>query len=137
MNWRTFGDSCYQFNVHGSQALTWEMAEEECNSFNGAALISILNTKEQTYIAKELRDISSNQVWIGLNDRKSEGVFKWSDVSAVSYVNWAPSEPLVGSPAEDHDCVALDPNADSGTWTTTSCTSRKGYICKSKRGEEN
>ena len=136
INWLPFQDSCYLFNVHNAQAASWDNAKKACTAFKGAELISILSPQEQLYIEKRLKDMKvTNDIWIGLNDRKSEGLYTWTDRSVVSYKNWAYMEPSNGFLAAYKNCVTL--NANSGTWETSYCSWHKGYVCKQKNGEEN
>ena len=135
MNWRTFGDSCYQFNVHTAHHATWESAETACTTFQGAELVSVLDAKEQNYILKELKGMKITQVWLGLNDRSKEGTFQWSDRSVVKYVHWASHEPSKGVLAGEQDCVLMDATSRNGSWSPNSCTLKTGYICKRQIGE--
>ncbi|KAH3821446.1 hypothetical protein DPMN_123210 [Dreissena polymorpha] len=64
-----------------------------------------------------MRHNPSSPVWIGLNDRKNEGQFVWTDGQAVNYANWLPGHVTHGS---DEDCVALLPS-NNGSWDDFSC----------------
>lgn len=100
-------------------------------------LISINNAKEQAYILRELRDLRvSKPVWLGLNDRKAEGRYEWSDKSPVTYKNWAPREPRSGFIVGFSDCSVIDTNTQNGTWSSSYCFFRHGYICKRKIGKK-
>uniref|UniRef100_A0A3Q2VLE5 Mannose receptor, C type 1b n=1 Tax=Haplochromis burtoni TaxID=8153 RepID=A0A3Q2VLE5_HAPBU len=50
---------------------------------------------------------STDELWIGLNDRNRERLFVWSDHSPVSYTSWDSREPTVTSEQEDYDCPCL------------------------------
>tara|TARA_Y100001968_G_scaffold291782_1_gene296484 strand:+ start:220 stop:1167 length:948 start_codon:yes stop_codon:yes gene_type:complete len=94
----TRGDSKYVV-VKGS---TWEEAQANSNKLGGH-LTSINDKEENDYLINELygpNKVSdqlvgpgNNSVWIGFNDRKSEG--SWEQVSGEkkSFTNWAPGEP--------------------------------------------
>ena len=133
LNWKSLGDYCYQFNVHGAQYKVWVDAEKACMSFNGSTeLISISSAAENAFVLSQLKDMRVSQVWIGLNDRKVEGRYEWSDKSINTYKNWAPLEPSAGVIS---DCTLIDGNTQNGTWSTSPCFVRRGYICKRKMGQ--
>ena len=131
----TFGDSCYQFNVHAAQYQTWSNAQKACTAIQGADLVSVTNADEQSFLLKELKDMKKTYSWIGLNDLQREGIFLWSDRNPVEYKNWAAYQPGTGFWAQYRDCVTLQANTQNGTWATSSCYTSRGYVCKKKRGE--
>ena len=67
-------------------------------------------------------------VFIGLNDNKTEGVFVWSDGSTVTYENWEDNEPNDGFNMSD--CVILDGSSSRGKWNDTPCIMWYKYVCK-------
>lgn len=113
-------------------------AEKACMSYNGSTeLISISSAAENAYVLRQLRDMRVTQlVWTGLNDRKVEGRYEWSDKSTYTYKNWAPLEPSNGVVGLISDCTVIDSNNQNGTWSMLSCFSNRGYICKRKIGKE-
>lgn len=48
----------------------------------------------------------TDELWIGLNDQKTQNLFEWSDRSHVTFANW-----LVGEPSHvsflKEDCVLM------------------------------
>ena len=69
--------------------------------------------------------------WIGLNDRRSESQFVWSDgtsYNASVYSNWKPGEPNDAGASED--CVELH---NTG-WNDRDCKTEFGYICEKPKG---
>jgi len=112
-------------------------AEKACLSFNGSTeLISISSAAENAFVLRQLKDMRVSQVWIGLNDRKVEGRYEWSDKSTSTYKNWAPLEPSTGIAGQMSDCTVIDGNTQNGMWSTSPCFLRRGYICKRKIGKE-
>lgn len=106
-------------------------------SFNGSTeLISISSAAENSFVLRQLKDMRISQVWIGLNDRKVEGRYEWSDKSTYTYKNWAPLEPSTGVAGKISDCAVIDGSTQNGTWSTSLCGIRRGYICKRKIGKE-
>lgn len=79
VNWVTFGDSCFEFNTHPAQAITWSQARDACKSTDGAHLASILSSDEQMFVWQQLQDLKAGNIWLGLNDITKEGLFVWSD----------------------------------------------------------
>lgn len=48
---------------------------------------------------------STDELWIGLNDKKTEGLFDWSDQSTVSFTSWELGKPAA-TPGQE-DCVLI------------------------------
>ena len=101
-------------------------------------LLSITSEAEQAFILQQLRDMRvSRQVWLGLNDRKVEGRYEWSDKSVVKYKNWGANQPPMGGlSALIFDCTVIDPDTVNGTWSISSCSNFRGYICKRRLGKK-
>ena len=137
LNWRGFGDYCYQFNIHGAHAKSWLDAEKACMSHNsGTELVSISAGAEQDFLLKYLKDMRIPQIWIGLNDRKQEGTYVWTDKSSLTYKNWAPKQPSNGFFGTYADCARMDADNQNGTWSMAMCRNKFGYVCKRKNGEK-
>lgn len=47
----------------------------------------------------------TDELWIGLNDRKTEGLFDWSDHATVSFTSWEYGKPA--SATNTKDCVFI------------------------------
>ncbi|KAF3858067.1 hypothetical protein F7725_011268 [Dissostichus mawsoni] len=73
--WIPYNGHC--FNLNRTQK-TWPDAQRDCR-FEGGDLATIRNVEDQT---------STDELWIGLNDRKTEGQFDWIDHSTVSFTSW-------------------------------------------------
>lgn len=76
------------------------------------------------------------QVWIGLNDRKVEGRYEWSDKFIFIYKNWIFLELFGGVVGRIFDCTVIDGNIQNGIWSMFFCFFIRGYICKRKIGKE-
>jgi glucose/arabinose dehydrogenase len=83
----TYNGNEYQLT---SAALTWQQAEAEAVSLGGH-LVTINDLAEQRWLASTFND--GQKLWIGLNDRTTEGQFQWTSGQAVNYTNWAPGTP--------------------------------------------
>ncbi|XP_069120617.1 macrophage mannose receptor 1-like isoform X2 [Argopecten irradians] len=115
-------NNCYQFQ---DQQLDWNDARTTCRH-QGGDLLSIESREEQFYIAARIQTMSSIAMWIGANDRGSEGGWTWTDRSPFAYLNWQSGEP--NDLHHNEDCGAIF--TQKGTWADYSCIQRNGYICK-------
>ena len=131
-DWTLFGDHCYQFNLAESQFKNWTGAKQACESIGDfSSLVSIQNESENAFLTKEISSVAKSAVWIGLNDRQSENVFKWSDSSAADYRNWIQKNSR-NRPWKD--CTVLMGMRTDGAWSTELCSAPRRYICKRKKG---
>lgn len=48
---------------------------------------------------------STDELWIGLNDKNKERLFDWSDHSTVRFTSWESGNPALSTDAED--CVLM------------------------------
>ena len=67
---------------------------------------------------------SDGDVWIGYNDRESEGDWTWTDKMTSSYTNWNEASPNNGGVS----CALL--KSPSGSWQDESCQKTHDFICK-------
>ncbi|XP_037095140.1 secretory phospholipase A2 receptor-like [Syngnathus acus] len=108
-----YSDFCYL--IRRQPMVTWEEAEETCQSFGGN-LLSIADSHEQSFIhgIKTLAGID----WMWLGTKSPLHVLsKWTDGSPVSYVKLKKTA--------QYDCVAFHDN-----WAHCGCNNQLGYICK-------
>lgn len=68
------------------------------------ALRSFLSTISRSHTFSQSA-ASSDELWIGFNDIRTEGLFDWSDHSSVSFTSWTFGKPAVSTDAED--CVLI------------------------------
>ena len=73
-----------------SSAKSWEDAQTEAKSVGGN-LVTINNAAEETWLQQNFG--TSEQLWIGLTDRNTEGMFEWVNGETATYRNWSPGEP--------------------------------------------
>uniref|UniRef100_A0A3Q3KWV0 Mannose receptor, C type 1b n=1 Tax=Mastacembelus armatus TaxID=205130 RepID=A0A3Q3KWV0_9TELE len=104
----------------------WTDAQKECRKEHGD-LVSIRNVEDQSFVISQLGYASSDELWIGLNDRKIEGLFDWSDQSTVGFTSWQYGKPSVSATAEEDDCVLI--SQEKGNWEDRSCDEQHGFIC--------
>ena len=130
--WHGYGNSCYLFRIRSLhvRGLNWDNARSYCLSFDGD-LVSVANRSEMEFIKNETSKAGSEYFWIGLNDRRKENVFVWSDGTPYNksiYSNWYPNEP---NDSGGEDCVELFPTQ----WNDNSCMKEKSYICERPKGK--
>lgn len=116
---------------------TWSEAEAECVSMGGH-LVRIASESDNETVYGLAIDIPDESIWLGYNERESEGTWVWSDGGPTDYENWREDEPGGGFPTTDEDCVALlhthlAPPEYAGTWVDENCETAGwvgGYACQ-------
>ncbi|XP_071789139.1 uncharacterized protein [Asterias amurensis] len=122
--WGRYKGFCYFANL---AALEFAEAEKACKN-QGAEMASILDMNANNFLRANIYEKTKTitRYWIGLNDKKTEMLYEWSDGTPVTYTNWYAHEP---NDANGEDCVEI--YTDIGYWNDLNC---KGYtfssICK-------
>ena len=107
-----------------SSFVTWDEAAGDCAEM-GYHLASIEDNDAMSLLHAELGP-NNEDVWIGLNDRSTEGVYAWSDGTSVGYTYWGDAEPTGGG---DVDCVELDRQI-GGRWNDKGCDDENAFLCE-------
>ncbi|NXR67350.1 MRC1 protein, partial [Rhadina sibilatrix] len=141
--WVPYVDHCYKI-FRDSKG--WEGALASCQK-EGSHLASIQSLEEHNFIVSQLgysevpKEVLSlfpsleptDKLWIGLNDRKVQMYFEWSDGTPVTYTKWH-----LGEPSTTHnrpeDCVLI--KGQNGYWADHICEKKAGYICKRKASSQ-
>ncbi|XP_070537335.1 macrophage mannose receptor 1-like [Ptychodera flava] len=119
---------CYSFNGKDIM-VTWAAARGNCRSRGpGADLVAIHSRELQAFLTSYMREMNYS-LWIGLNDRKSEGVWRWTDGSEVNYLNWAPNEP---NGETEENCCEISPGF-GGLWNDWKCSESAAFICQEEK----
>ena len=77
----------------------------------------------------------NSNVWTGLNDLKTKGVYEWSDNSTVRWTKW-----YAGQPDErrtDESCVYMSLDRSKRGWMfwrDGNCSSTFAFMCKKTVG---
>ena len=111
------------------RGLNWDNARGECLSYGGD-LVSVANKSEMDFIYSKSSQVRNELYWIGLNDRRNESLFVWSDGTPYNgsvYNNWHPNEP---NDRAGEDCVELH----GRKWNDDSCKKEYSYICERPKG---
>ncbi|XP_069013849.1 macrophage mannose receptor 1-like [Embiotoca jacksoni] len=119
--WLPYNGHCFLLN---RTQKAWSDAQVACRT-EGGDLVSIHNVEDQHFIISQLGYASTDELWIGLNDRRTEGLFDWIDSSAVNFTSWESENPTVSNNTED--CVLI--SGEKGNWTDRVCDERHGFIC--------
>ena len=128
--WDEFENSCYIVSARfrSSQRLNWQLARAVCLGFGGD-LVTIESEREMEFL-KNRTSVFKGLFWIGLNDRKTEGHFVWSDGTQFKssvYSNWRKGQP---DNWREENCVELNQKG----WNDLACFVFIFYICERPKG---
>ncbi|KAH0627501.1 hypothetical protein JD844_003272 [Phrynosoma platyrhinos] len=123
--WIAYAGYCY--HLHRGLK-TWKDALSFCRKADGD-LISIHNIEEYSFVISQLGYKSTDFLWIGLNDQKTQMYFEWSDGTSVRFTKWQRGEPTHVNNRQE-DCVIM--SGENGDWADHYCEEELGYICKGK-----
>ncbi|MEL6740868.1 MAG: trypsin-like serine protease [Planctomycetota bacterium] len=130
--WIKLRDQCYR--VRRGTIATWERAQEECRTRHNATLAVIKSDDQQHFLANLMFTYSARgnppAYWIGLNDRRRDGEFVWSDGSALrggDYERWSSRAKL--RQQRFRACVAVSRLYDM-RWIDQACSREYGAVCQ-------
>ncbi|XP_020833804.1 CD209 antigen isoform X3 [Phascolarctos cinereus] len=118
-DWKLYKDSCYHFSVYRKP---WEAARGACEA-DDSNLVIISSSEEQKYLNQ--RADSNHRWWVGLSDKKKEGLWHWVDGTTLKQAFWNAGEP---NNAGDEDCCELT----SQGWNDAPCSKENFWICEKK-----
>ncbi|XP_070774848.1 macrophage mannose receptor 1-like [Enoplosus armatus] len=119
--WIPYNGHCFHLN---RTQKTWSDAQRQCRN-EGGDLVSIRNVEDQSFVISQLGYASTDELWIGLNDRQTERLFDWIDHSTVSFTSWEFGKPAVATDIKD--CVLI--RGENGNWADHVCEEKHGFIC--------
>nr|XP_029135377.1 CD209 antigen-like protein C [Labrus bergylta] len=126
--WMSFIGSCYLFS---DRTKTWQDSRQDCR-VRGADLVVVDSFGEQEFITDNI----VSHTWIGLSDSDNEGIWKWTDGTALTQAYWVRGEPNNdgGNPGIDEDCGHLYDlsliNIKEENWNDDRCDATKRWICE-------
>ncbi|XP_060720571.1 hepatic lectin-like [Tachysurus vachellii] len=126
LGWRFFNKRFYYISTVKK---SWTDTRQDCIK-RGADLVIINSTEEQEFISKYS---NGTQAWIGLNDRDTEGTFKWVDGSPLTTEFWWNGEP--NDYEQNEDCVITGfrkATFNISTWNDYPCNHLVVGICEMK-----
>ncbi|XP_055756989.1 asialoglycoprotein receptor 1-like isoform X1 [Salvelinus fontinalis] len=138
--WEFYNGSCYYFSIG---ILTWEQSQYACIR-DGGHLVIIESQQEQEFIKEKIVRSTDfdNSPWIGLTDKKQEGVWVWMDNTTLDdrIKFWDPNtetfptlpEPNDWNPGED--CARMGQSCSSRIkcWFDFACDQPCRRICESR-----
>ncbi|KAM4727964.1 macrophage mannose receptor 1-like isoform 2-T2 [Anableps anableps] len=126
--WIPYNGHCFHLQ---RTTKSWPDALTECRKEEGE-LVNIRNVEDQSFVISQLGYASTDELWIGLNDKTIEGLFDWSDHTTVTFTSWEFGEPAVSS--NEEDCVLI--RGENGNWADRSCDEKHGFICMKRSATE-
>ncbi|XP_063353643.1 C-type lectin domain family 17, member A-like [Pelmatolapia mariae] len=120
--WSKFNHSCYLLSERSG---SWDAARRDCRD-RGADLVVINSPEEQTFLST----ITTENAWIGLNDKEQEGTWKWVDGTPLTLMYWATTQPDNGG---KQDCAYVRKDErrswdDDGDSTIAAISSLKALV---------
>ncbi|XP_065198092.1 macrophage mannose receptor 1-like [Sycon ciliatum] len=128
--WTAFQGTCYIF-FRPSPRVTWPIAVQICGFFNGH-LVNIASQAENDFVLS----LANRDPWIGINDRNTEGDFRWEDTpnEIPPYLNFADVLGVPDDTPPGEDCGVMFTGTNSlldGLWNDESCENAlKDVVCE-------
>lgn len=104
-------------------------AESYCAGMGGA-LARIDDQATAVAVAAAARARSRGRWWIGLDDRATEGAFRWPGGAVPGYTRWHRGEP--DNSTCNQDCAVIDTER-KGEWYDTHCGQPLPFVCQIRR----
>ncbi|XP_070548201.1 uncharacterized protein [Ptychodera flava] len=118
--WDYFNGQCYY--IQPNAFFSWLKAYDNCHHIGGRLAI-IRDASVNNYI----NAFTNAAVWIGLNDRSSEGHWEWIDGTPVNYTNWNTGEP--NNQTGKENCGQMQ-KGTGGQWSDAHCSKFSGFVCE-------
>lgn len=97
----------------------WTNARDRCRGFS-YDLVTLEDSTENAMVASWL----GPNIWIGYNDRGTEGSFEWSSGTPRGFTAWADRQP---DDFFDEDCVEM---RSDGRWNDEDCGRDRAFVCE-------
>ncbi|XP_063174385.1 lymphocyte antigen 75 [Candoia aspera] len=124
-DWYPHNGFCYM--LMNSIAL-WKDANHLCDQ-NNSSLISIHSLADVELVVTKLHNDTKDKVWIGLINKDTPALFKWSDGSKVVFTYWDQNEPKASFKSIPN-CVSY--SGKFGRWNILPCTDKLKFVCMKK-----
>jgi hypothetical protein len=110
--------SAYRFVA---TAMTWPLAEAACEADGPGIHLAVIDDSAENDVAMTF---VSGEPWIGLSDRRIEGVWRWvTGPSPSGFTDWVPPNP---NGATNQNCGELN----GGGWHDDSCNVVQPFLCE-------
>lgn len=96
---------------------TYGDAQTQCQL--AGARLALLKTAEVDTVAEAL--VGSADTWFGLDDRATEGTFRWLDGTPLAFANWSLGEPNDGGGMYPEDCAIIAGARPTKQWDDRPC----------------
>ncbi|XP_059411184.1 tetranectin [Carassius carassius] len=106
---------------------SYHTASEDCIA-KGGILSTPLSSDENMRLYDYVRQSigPDAEIWLGINDMQTEGVWMDQAGSSIRYKNWKPPQPD-GRSAEN--CAVLS-GASGGKWLDENCSEQRASVCE-------
>ena len=122
--WEKLGDHCYHWVA---EKMNWTNAENSCQE-KGGHLVSVSSNETMGFVLLGAHSRGLKYIWLGGNDVKQEGVWKWTDCTPWELELWG----TTGQPdnAGGEHCLTI---WDHGTvWNDWTCSRETEFLCSRK-----
>ncbi|XP_036110432.1 secretory phospholipase A2 receptor [Molossus molossus] len=126
--WLFYQDAEYLFHTYASE---WSTFEFVCGWLH-SDLLTINSAHEQEFIHSKIRMLSKFGVnwWIGLQEERANGEFRWRDGAPVIYQNWDKGrEGAMNNQSQRCGFIS----SITGRWASEECSVSMPSICKRKK----
>lgn len=124
--WVKYMDSaCFKVNVE--KEYSWK-AYNNCKALGGK-LATVHSQSENDFLNGVLSYLRVDNVWLGMNDMKTSGVYKWED-EEITFNNFADEK--VNNDGVNHtavDCVEMRSDLYF-KWNKQYCFYKNAYLCR-------
>jgi len=128
--WEANGGHCY---LWGDEKKNWTAAEDFCRE-EGGHLATVNTNATKEFVLEGLARKNLMRTWIGGNDIREEGVWKWTDCTPWEDMFWAPGEPTNWTPFED--CLELGLKhplqSHNRKFNNQNCNAEMLFLCSKK-----
>ncbi|XP_053547626.1 mannose-binding protein A [Bombina bombina] len=110
--------SLRQANYHTAKAI--------CEKYGGTLPVPLSSEENSAIyeVTKVVKAMTSNRIFLGINDIKQEGVFMYPDGKPITYKNWYQHEPNGGS---GENCILV---YEHGQWVDFTCDATQQVVCE-------
>ncbi|XP_047434295.1 CD209 antigen-like protein C [Mugil cephalus] len=118
--WVSFSGSFYYVS---STKKTWQDSRNDC--LRRGADLMIINSQEEQNFARRFR----KYMWVGLNDKQTEGRWEWVNGNAMTTSYWSEGEPNGG---RRENCGNVKNFEYDYSWNDEDCSTSLFWVCEKK-----